>query len=97
MQHLFFQTGSPVAQWLVYRLLIKKAPRSVLSLSINGIVLKIQIKNHRVPRVHGDRRLVKSVESKVQTVRAYDVAENTAVCQLGCRPRHLTMDLNYEA
>ena len=40
--------------------------------------------------------LVKYVASKVPTVRAYDVAENTAVCQLRCRPRHLTGDLNYE-
>ena len=41
----------PVAQWLVYRLLIEKVPRSVLSLPINGIVLK-----NSAPRVHWDRR-----------------------------------------
>ena len=42
------------------------------------------------PECTGTDVLVKSVESKVQTVRAYDVAENTAGCQLRCRPRHLT-------
>ena len=34
------QPGGPVAQRLAYRLLIEKVPSSVLSLSINDIVLK---------------------------------------------------------
>ena len=68
--------GGPVSQWLVYRLLIEKVPRSVLSLSINGIVLKNSDKKITgSPEYTGTDVLVKSVESKVPTVRAYDVAE----------------------
>ena len=69
--------GGPVAQWLVHRLLIEKVPRSVLSLSINAIVLKNSDlkKITGSPEYTGTDVLVKSVESKVPTVRAYDVAE----------------------
>ena len=41
--------------------------------------------------------LVKSVESKVPTALAYDVARSSFGCPLRCRPRHLTRVLNYEA
>ena len=41
--------------------------------------------------------LVKSVESKVPTALAYDVARSSVGCQLRCRPRHLTAVQNYEA
>ena len=58
---------------------------------------KFRLKITGSPEYTGTDVLVKSVESKVPTVRAYDVAENTVGCQLRCRPRHLTMDLNYEA
>ena len=65
-----------MAQRLAYRLLIEKVPGSALSLSINGIVLESQIKKITVsPESTGTDVLVKSVESKVPTVRAYDVAE----------------------
>ena len=40
--------------------------------------------------------LVKSVESKVPTALAYDVARNSVECKLRCLPRHLTRVLNYE-
>ena len=49
------------------------------------------------PEYTGTDVLVKYVGSKVPTVHAYDVAENSAGFQLRCQPRHLTMDLNYEA
>ena len=64
-----------MAQRLAYRLLIEKVPSSVLSLSINGIVLKIQIKITGSPEYTGTDVLIKSVDFKVPTVRAYDVAE----------------------
>ena len=41
--------------------------------------------------------LVKSVEFKVPTVLAYDVARSSVGCPFRCRPRHLTRFLNYEA
>ena len=41
--------------------------------------------------------LVKSMESKVRTALAYDVARSSVGCQLSCRPRHFTAVLNYEA
>jgi len=58
---------------------------------------KFRLKITGSPEYTGTDVLVKSVESKVPTVRAYDVTEYTARCQLRCRPRHLTVDLNYEA
>ena len=41
--------------------------------------------------------LVKSVECKVPTALAYDVARSSVGCQLRCQSRHLTAVLNYEA
>ena len=41
--------------------------------------------------------LVKSVESKVQTVRAYDVGEIYRWVPAQVSTRHLTVVLNYEA
>ena len=58
---------------------------------------KFRLKITGSPEYTGTDVLVKCVEFKVPTVRAYDVAENTAGCQLRCRPRHLTVDLNYKA
>ena len=53
---------------------------------------------HEGSRVHCDIYvIVKSVESKVPTAIAYDVARSSVGCQLRCRPRHLTAVLNYEA
>ena len=41
--------------------------------------------------------LIKSVEYKVPTALAYDVARSPVGFQLRCRPRHLTAVQNYEA
>ena len=40
---------------------------------------------------------IKSVESRVPTTLAYDVAQSSVGCPLRCRPRHLTRVLNYKA
>ena len=65
----------PVAQSLEHRLLTEKVPSSVLSLSINDIVLKNSDESTGSPKYTGTDVLVKSAQSKVSTVRAYDVAE----------------------
>ena len=51
----------------------------------------------RVPKYTGTDVLVKSMESKVPTALAYNVARSPVGCQLRCRPRQLTVVLSYEA
>ena len=55
--------------------------------------VKIQQKYSEYTRIYV---LVKSVQSKVSTALAYDVARSSVGCRLRCRPRHLTRVLNYE-
>ena len=85
-----------MAQSLEHRLLVEKVPSSVLSLSINNIVLKNSDESTGSPEYTGTDVLVKSVESKVSTVRAMS-PKFIVGCQLRCRNRHLSVVLNNEA